>query len=92
LNKGKTQILTFSTRSSGHKITGLGVANPTALIHSSVNMLRTMGYASFGDLIERAVYNVYREGKYLTSDVGGSSKINDFTNRVIEEIEKIDSN
>ena len=43
------------TRNSGSDIAGKGIANPTALINSSVNMLRSMGYARVGDLISEAV-------------------------------------
>lgn len=79
------------TRNSGNDIAGKGIANPTALINSSVNMLRSMGYARFGDLISQAVQNVYQEGKHLTRDVGGNSSTQHFTQRVIEEIKRIDA-
>lgn len=78
------------TRNSGEKITGKGIANPTALLYSSVNMLRSMGYPRFGDLISTALYNVYLEGKYLTPDVGGSSTSTEFTDRMIQEVISLD--
>ena len=78
------------TRNSGNQIEGKGIANPSAILYSSINMLRSMGYSHHGDLISNALYNVYKEGKYLTPDVGGSSTSTEFTQRVIEEIIKID--
>jgi isocitrate dehydrogenase (NAD+) len=61
------------TRNSGKSLTGQGIANPTALLYSSINMLKSMGYTRFGDLMSTALYNVYLEGKYLTPDVGGKA-------------------
>ena len=54
-------------------------------------MLRTVGLPRFGDLIAESVYNVYKEGKVLTKDVGGSSTTTQFTNRIIKEIETLDA-
>lgn len=79
------------TRNSGESITGKGIANPTALLYTSVNMLRSMGYPRFGDLISEALYNVYEEGQVLTPDVGGNATCEQFTNRVIEEVQKLDA-
>lgn len=79
------------TRNSGEFIAGKNVANPTALLYSSVNMLRSMGYHRFGDVISTALSNVYSEGKFLTPDVGGKSTTTDFTNRIIEEVKVLDS-
>jgi isocitrate dehydrogenase (NAD+) len=78
------------TRNSGEGITGKGIANPSALLYSSVNMLRSMGYQRFGDIISNALYNVYLEGKVLTPDVGGNATTKQFTDRVIAEVEKLD--
>lgn len=55
-------------------------------------MLKTMGYGRFSDLIKEAIFNVYREGRYLTVDVGGNSGTKEFTRRVIQEIEYLDTN
>lgn len=71
------------TRHSGHDIAGQNIANPSALLFSSVNMLRSIGLPRFGDLIAESVANVYREGKYLTRDVGGTATTKEFTKRII---------
>jgi isocitrate/isopropylmalate dehydrogenase len=42
------------------------VANPTALLISSINMLRTMNLPKFSELISTAIVNVFNEGKVLT--------------------------
>ena len=70
---------------------GKDVANPTAMILTGVNMLNHMGYHYFGELISDALFNVFQEGKYLTTDLGGSSKASDFTGRIIDEIQALDN-
>jgi len=67
------------------------VANPSALLFSGINMLRTIGLPRFGDLIAEATSNVYTEGKFLTKDVGGNSTTTEFTKRIIKEIEDLDN-
>lgn len=76
---------------SGNKLTGLDSANPTGLILASTNMLMNMGLQRFGAMIKQALKNVYLEGKYLTTDVGGKSHSSDFTKRMVEEIKFLDS-
>lgn len=49
------------------------------------------GYTRFADLLKDAVTNVYKEGKYLTPDVGGTTTCTDFTKRVVDEIQFLDS-
>lgn len=79
------------TRNSGHKITGKDLANPTASILSSVNMLRTLNLPRFAELINDALINVYKRGDCLTEDVGGKAGTKEFTKRVIQEIETLDT-
>lgn len=79
------------TRNSGAEIAGQGIVNPTAMIMSSANMLRCLGLPRFGDLINEALLNVYYEGRVLTEDVGGRATTKQFTDRVIREIQTLDS-
>ncbi len=50
---------------------------------SAVLMLHHLGKHSVADRIENAVHRVYREGRRLTRDVGGSASTEDFTSAVI---------
>lgn len=59
------------------------------MLLSGVNMLNTMRFHRFADVISDAVYNVYEEGAYLTTDVGGKATTSQFVDRVIQEIKKI---
>ena len=53
-------------------IAGKGVANPTALLMSSILMLNYIGEGSTADRVEQALWKVYREGKHMTRDLGGN--------------------
>lgn len=64
-------------------IAGKSLANPTALLLSSVLMLDHLGERAAGQRIERALEKVYREGKHTTRDVGGPAGTNQFTEAVI---------
>src|SRR5271154_1482952 len=64
-------------------IAGKGLANPTALLLSSVMMLKHLGERQAAASIEQALEKVYREGKQVTRDVGGNSGTKEFTDAVI---------
>ena len=66
--------------------------NPTAILYAGAEMLSTMGYPRFSKLIETAVTNVYLEGKILTPDVGGKATTDQFTDRVVQEINILNQN
>jgi len=61
---------------------GKNIVNPTAMILSAKWMLEYLGLADAGQRLERAVYGVYEEGKYLTPDQGGSSSTTQFCQAV----------
>jgi isocitrate dehydrogenase (NAD+) len=64
-------------------IEGKGLANPTALLMSSILMLDYLGERSAARRIETALETVYREAKHTTHDVGGKAGTNEFTAAVI---------
>jgi isocitrate dehydrogenase (NAD+) len=64
-------------------IAGKGVANPTALLMSSILMLNYIGEAFTADRVEQALWKVYREGKHKTRDLGGTASTEAFTDAVI---------
>jgi isocitrate dehydrogenase (NAD+) len=64
-------------------IAGKGLANPTALLMSSILMLNHLGEQSAADRIEKALIKVYKEGKHVTKDVGGKAGTQEFTDAVI---------
>ena len=71
---------------SAPDIAGKGLANPTALLLSSMMMLRHMGLSEYADRIEKAAFATLAEGKVLTGDLGGKSSTQDFTSAIIEKL------
>jgi len=67
---------------SAPDIAGKGIANPTALMLSSVMMLRHLGEYETARRLQSAIESVYAERKYLTPDVGGKATTNEFTDAV----------
>lgn len=74
-------------RSSGLTITGKDVANPTALIMSSIEMLKAMHLNKFAQVITDSMWNVYNEGKYFISE-NDDTRTSQFVNRLKDEIVK----
>src|SRR3989442_917849 len=64
-------------------IAGKGLANPTALLMSSILMLDHLGNRPAAKRIEDALERVYREAKHTTRDVGGNAGTNEFAGAVI---------
>jgi len=67
-------------------IAGKGLANPTALLLSSILMLDHLGERSAARRIEAALETVYREAKHTTKDVGGPAGTTQFTDAVISAL------
>ncbi len=65
---------------------GKNIVNPTAMILSAKWMLEYLGFEDAAQRLERAVYGVYEEGKYLTPDQGGSSSTTQVCKAVKEKL------
>ncbi|ODV82547.1 hypothetical protein CANARDRAFT_30744 [[Candida] arabinofermentans NRRL YB-2248] len=61
-------------------------ANPTAMILSATMMLRHLGLDEYADKISNATYAVLKEGKIITSDIGGSATTTEFTNEILKKL------
>merc|ERR1712002_886257 len=75
-----------SVHGTAPDIAGLDLANPTALLLSSVMMLRFMNLYKHAEVIEKACFETIKEGNYRTGDLGGSAKCSEFTNEIISKI------
>ena len=71
---------------SAPDIAGKGIVNPTAMILSAKMMLDYLGMAKEAQSLEKAVADVYREGKHLTADQGGKATTREFAGAVLEKI------
>ena len=87
LNVGDGGIaLAEAVHGTAPDIAGKDLVNPTALLLSSVMLLRHMEMATLADRIESALLGTIAEGKYLTGDLGGKSTCTDFTKAVCDKI------
>ncbi|GAA0334656.1 bifunctional 3-isopropylmalate/3-methylmalate dehydrogenase [Sphingomonas oligophenolica] len=72
-----------SCHGSGPDIAGQGIANPTATILSASMMLEHMGLSSEAARLEAAVEQVFREGKTLCRDQGGTATTKQMADAVL---------
>ena len=71
---------------SAPDIAGKALANPTALLLSSIMMLRHMGLNDHAARIETAIFDTLKEGKYLTGDLGGKAKTHEYAGAIIKRL------
>ncbi|KAI0012965.1 isocitrate dehydrogenase [Xylariaceae sp. FL0662B] len=71
---------------SAPDIAGKGLANPTALLLSSMMMLRHMGLTDYATKIEKAAFDTLAEGKALTGDLGGKAKTHEYAGAIISKL------
>lgn len=72
---------------SAPDLAGKNMANPVALILSSVMMLRHLKENERADRIEQAVYCVLKEGKSFTRDLGGTTSTTEITDAIIKALD-----
>ena len=65
-------------------IAGKNLANPLALLFSSIMMLRHLGQDRPAKRIERAATRLLEEGKVLTRDLGGRASTTQVAERIVE--------
>ena len=67
-------------------IAGHNKANPTALLLSSVMMLRHLGQNDVAENIQNAVLTTIADGHYRTGDLGGSATTSEFAQAIIDKL------
>jgi isocitrate dehydrogenase (NAD+) len=85
-NVGDEAAMFEAVHGTAPDIAGKGLANPTALLLSSIMMLDHLGERSAARRIENALEKVHREGKHITQDVGGKAGTEEFTETVIASL------
>ena len=85
-NMGETHAVFEAVHGSAPDIAGQGKANPTALMLSAVMLLIHLGETNRAKNLQSAVEAVYREGKRLTGDVGGTASTEEFTEAVVKRL------
>jgi isocitrate dehydrogenase (NAD+) len=82
-NLGTDMAIFEAVHGSAPDIAGKDMANPTAVLQSAILMLRHIDEPETAEMVQAAMEAVYREGKTLTRDVGGSAGTTAFADAVI---------
>jgi isocitrate dehydrogenase (NAD+) len=82
-NIGEQGAIFEAVHGSAPDIAGKGLANPTALLLSSVMMLRHLGELSIAARVEAAMQKVLKEGQHVTGDLGGKASTAEMTDAII---------
>ncbi len=82
-NLGAECAIFEAVHGSAPDIAGQNKANPTALLQSAVLMLEHLDEFEAARLVKDAIDAVYREGRALTRDVGGTSGTREFTEALL---------
>jgi isocitrate dehydrogenase (NAD+) len=87
-NHGDDIAIFEAVHGSAPDIAGKNMANPTAVLQSSILMLRHIEEREAADKLHAALERVYRAGKHLTRDIGGTASTSEFADAVIQEMEQ----
>ena len=90
-NIGEQGAVFEAVHGSAPDIAGQGIANPTAILMSGLLMLRHIGEHAAADQAQKAMLDVFAEGKVLTKDLGGTAKTNEFARAIVEKMQATDA-
>ncbi|HHV84067.1 MAG TPA: NAD-dependent isocitrate dehydrogenase, partial [Tepidanaerobacter syntrophicus] len=79
MNVGEDYMIFEAVHGSAPDIAGKNIANPLALLMSSIEMLKVIGETRAANSIQTAIYKLLEDGKYLTPDLGGSATTSEMT-------------
>ena len=85
-NIGEQGAVFEAVHGSAPDIAGQGIANPTALMLSAVQMLNHIGETDAAKRMNDAILAVFADGKLITRDLGGTAKTNEFARAIEEKI------
>uniref|UniRef100_A0A6P4FV03 isocitrate dehydrogenase (NAD(+)) n=1 Tax=Drosophila rhopaloa TaxID=1041015 RepID=A0A6P4FV03_DRORH len=85
-NVGTQGAIFESVHGTAPDIAGKDLANPTALLLSSVMMLHYIGMHEHADNIEQAVLKTIKDDNIRTMDLGGTAKCSDYTSALIKNL------
>ena len=83
-NLGTKAAIFEAVHGTAPDIAGKNLANPLALLFSSVMMLRHLGQDRPAARVEKAAKRLLEEGKVLTRDLGGRASTTQVTERLVE--------
>jgi isocitrate dehydrogenase (NAD+) len=86
-NIGETGAVFEAVHGSAPDIAGMGVANPLALMRSSLLMLRYLELDQAANRMEQALHQIVVVEGFRTRDMGGQASTTAFTEAVVRAIE-----
>lgn len=86
-NIGENHAVFEPVHGSAPKYAGQNKVNPSALILTSVLMLKHIGEREAADKVFNATASVIAEGKQVTYDLGGSAGTSEMADAIIEKIQ-----
>jgi isocitrate dehydrogenase (NAD+) len=89
-NMGENHAVFEAVHGSAPDIAGQGKANPTAMMLSGVMLLTHLGENEAAGRLQSSIEAVYREGRSLTGDVGGTASTEEFTDAVLRHLNPSD--
>ena len=89
-NIGDQHAIFEAVHGSAPDIAGKNMANPTAVLRSSLLMLRHIGEHDAALRIRTALERVYRDRDKLTRDVGGKAGTSEFADHIIQAMQSAD--
>ncbi len=87
-NIGLDAVVYEAVHGSAPDIAGKGLANPTAVLMSSVMMLRQLGETDAATRVETALFRVFEEHNHITGDLGGKANTKEFVDAVIAAMQQ----
>jgi isocitrate dehydrogenase (NAD+) len=82
-NIGRSVAIFEAVHGTAPDIAGKDLANPIAILFSSIVMLRHLGQTKAAGRIEKAVHGMLGRGKVRTRDLGGTATTSQVTDRLI---------
>ena len=86
-NLGEDCAIFEAVHGSAPDIAGKNLANPTAVLRSSLLMLEHLGEHEAATKLTHALEYVYRSREKLTRDVGGQAGTSEFADSIIEAMQ-----
>ena len=86
-NIGERGAVFEAVHGSAPDIAGQNVANPLALMRSSILMLQHLGMTQVSTRLRRALRHVVVERQILTQDLGGEASTSGFADAVVETLD-----
>lgn len=86
---GKDYAYFGSVHGTAPDIAGKNIINPTAMLLAGSLMLEHLGFEEPAQRLEKAVHQIYRQGKHLTRDQGGTAATTDFCEAVKNNLQRM---